>query len=291
MLCQSGGARNLAPRQGGRRVGPFKSLTAVGLLVLGGAAAMAPAQAADVFDGKVGNSQNEEEFGFRGPAVFDWSGIYVGGHLGAAWGDVDWSGPDVQRYVDGGRVSHEFDGTLAGGHLGFNHQIGPWVGGAEVSLSGGDVEGSSVNGIDIGGSPEVLTRTEIDSLFLATVRLGYAWDRSLAYVKGGYASADVKLRATGEGALEDVGFSSSERHAGFTVGAGFEYALTNRVILGLEYNRVDLGSATHVGFLSFDNDVVDAIPVRAEPEVIQVAMARLSFKFGDEVAAGAPPLK
>jgi outer membrane immunogenic protein len=281
MLSQSGGARGMAPRQGGRCVGPVMSLTAVSLLALVGATAVAPAQAADL-DGKVSTIQNEEEFGFRKPEVFAWSGVYVGGHLGAAWGDVDWSGPEIAEFIDGGRISHELDkGSLAGGHLGFNHQFGRWVGGAEVSLSGGDVEGSSVNELRFG--PDIATKTEIDSLFLATVRLGYAFDRTLAYVKGGYASAEVNLRASGDFG-DDVGFSSSERHAGFTIGGGIEYAFTNRVIFGLEYNRVDLGDATHVGFVTVDDTPVTAIPVRVEPDVLHVAMARLSLKFGDDGA-------
>jgi outer membrane immunogenic protein len=179
-------------------------------------------------------------------------------------------------------IGHEVDGWLAGGHLGFNQQFGRWVGGVEVSLSEGDLEGSSVNDIEFG---DVATKTEIDSLFLATVRLGYAFDRSLVYVKGGYASADVKLRGTGELGLADVGFSSSERQAGLTIGGGFEYALTNGVIFGLEYNRVDLGSATHVGFATVDDDFVTAVPVKVEPDVLHVAMARLSLKFGDEAVA------
>jgi outer membrane immunogenic protein len=290
MLCQSGGARSVAPRQGDRCVGPFKSLTVVSLAALVGAAAVAPSQAADL-NGKVSTIQNEEEFGFRKPDdVFNWSGVYVGAHLGAAWGDVDWSGPAVTRFVDGGRVSHELDdGSLAGAHLGFNHQFGRWVGGAEVSLSGGDMEGSSEN--EILGGGDITTRTEIDKLFLATVRLGYAWDRTLAYVKGGYASAEVNLRAAGE--IDDVGeiaFSSSERQEGFTIGGGLEYALTNRVLLGLEYNRVDLGNATHVGFATVNDTFSTPVPVRVEPDVLHVAMARLSLKFGDE-GAGAPLLK
>ena len=168
MLHQSGGARIEAPRKGGRRVGPFKSLTAISLLALVGAAGFAPAQAADL-NGKVSTIQNEEEFGFRKPDGYNWSGAYVGAHLGTAWGDVD--------YSDGGedRLRHELDdGSLAGAHLGFNHQFGRWVGGAEVSLSGGDVEGSSVDRLTI-GTADIATETEIDSLFLATVRLGYAW--------------------------------------------------------------------------------------------------------------------
>ena len=158
-------------------------------------------------------------------------------------------------------------GRCGGGER-YQDRLQRWVGDEEESFEG--------NGA---------TKTEIDSLFLATVRLGYAFDRSLVYVKGGYASADVKLRGTGELGLADVGFSSSERQAGLTIGGGFEYALTNGVIFGLEYNRVDLGSATHVGFATVDDDFVTAVPVKVEPDVLHVAMARLSLKFGDEAVA------
>jgi outer membrane immunogenic protein len=251
MFSQSCRAPRMAPRQGGRGVGPVMSLTAVSLLALVSAAAFAPAQAADL-NGKVSTIQNDEEFGFRKPDVYDWSGAYIGAHVGTAWGDVDFPWDEE---------SVEVEGTLAGLHLGFNHQFGRWVGGAEVSVSEGDV-GSDDDG------------PEIDKLFLATLRLGYAFDRSLVYVKGGYASADVNL---GD---DDDTLSSSERQAGLTLGAGFEYALTKGMIFGLEYNRVDLGSATHVGL---DGD--DPVAVRVEPDVLHVAMARLSLKFGEETAA------
>jgi outer membrane immunogenic protein len=285
MLSQSCGARIEAPRQGGRGVGPVMSLTAVSLLALVSAAAFAPAQAADL-NGKVSTIQNEEEFGFRKPEVYDWSGVYVGGHLGAAWGDLPGVGTIVDESVvlDSVKGDSEVEGSLAGGHLGFNHQFGRWVGGAEVSLSGGDVEASRSGRVSDGEfSVRSHAKAEIDDLFLATVRLGYAFDRSLVYVKGGYASADVKLRAEIDDM--DVGASSGERHAGFTLGAGFEYALTKGVIFGLEYNRVDLGDATHVAFATEDGTPVDAFPARVEPDVLHVAMARLSLKFGDETAA------
>jgi outer membrane immunogenic protein len=284
MLHQSGGARIEAPRQGGRCVGPVMSLTAVSLLALVSAAGFAPAQAADL-NGKVSTIQNEEEFGFRKPEVFDWSGVYVGAHLGAAWGDLPRGETIVDEsvVVESVRGDSELEGSLAGGHLGFNHQFGRWVGGAEVSLSGGDVEASQSARVSFDGeSFEGHAKTEIDDLFLATVRLGYAFDRTLAYVKAGYASADVKVRAEIDDM--DVSVSSSERHAGFTIGGGIEYALTKGVIFGLEYNRVDLGDTTHVAFAKEDGDVVGAAPVRVEPDVLHVAMARLSLKFGDDGA-------
>src|SRR5919108_1100117 len=162
MLSQSGGARIVAPRKGDRRIGPLKSLTAVSLLALVGAACFAPAQAAGSggkVSSKVTSIQNEDDFGFPAPTAFNWSGVYVGAHLGGAWGDVDWSG------VEGLEISHEVDGWLAGGHLGFNQQFGRWVGGVEVSLSDGNVESGDDDSIrrDFG-------TTEIDSLFLATAR-------------------------------------------------------------------------------------------------------------------------
>jgi outer membrane immunogenic protein len=304
----------------------LKSLTAVSLLALGGAAVMGPAQAADIFDGNVDGRDGRGEFSrgeFLGPVHFNWSGIYVGGHFGGAWGDVDWTvletpffnngvpkdDPASTAFPQAGRVSHEIDDWLAGGHIGFNQQFGRWVGGVEVSLSGGDLNESSDHEVILANGDDhvVGLRTEIESLFLATVRLGYAFDRVLAYVKGGYASADVKIRGEEElfnsQGLDRVGgFSERERQAGFAVGGGFEFALTNRVIFGLEYDRVDLGSETHTGFATVVNDVGqpsefathERFAVKVDPDIIHVAMARLSVKFGDEgapLAAPMPPLK
>ena len=315
MLCQSGAARAVAPQKGVRRVSVLKSLTAVSLLALGGAAAVGPAQAADVFDGSVmDGSHGQGEF--LVPTGVNWSGVYIGGHVGAGWGDVDWSiletpffnGADPKKdtaFPEGGRISHDIEGWLAGGHLGFNQQFGRVVGGVEVSLSGGDIEEEDFNEHEVklssGEDHVVGVRTEIDSLFMATVRIGHAWDRVLAYLKGGYASADVDIEGGEEffngGVLEREGaFSSSERHHGFTVGGGFEFALTNRVIFGLEYNYVDLGSETHFGFAKIVDDVgkesTERFAVKVDPDELHVAMARLSFKFGDEaVPVAAAPLK
>lgn len=329
MLCQSGAAQGMAPGGGSRRVSVFKPLMAVSILALSCAAAVGPAQATGFFDGR-----NRADFLDSG--VYNWSGIYVGGHVGGAWGNADWSvletpfnnavvggteDPAFTAFPEGGRVSQDVDGWLAGGHLGFNQQFGRWVGGVEVSLGGGDVNGSSKDEVSFDSlgfrrDHAVGLRTEIDSLFLATVRLGYAWDRFLTYFKGGYASADVDIRGSEEffstqlttaGATpirdREGAFSSSERHHGFTIGGGFEYALTNNVIFGLEYNYVDLGSVTHIGRakiidINGTDEVArhDRFTVKVDPDELHTAMARLSFKFGGDeptqvAALPSPPLK
>jgi outer membrane immunogenic protein len=206
MLCQSSGAQIEPPRQAGRRVCSFTSLTAVDLLALVDAADFAPAQAADL-NRKISTIQNEEEFGFRKP------GVHVGGHVGAAWGELGWSG--VKRLKD----SHEVDGLLAGSPLGFNHQFGRRL---ASSLSDGDLRSS-----DDGTRFRDDARIEIYKLFFPTLRLEYDWESSLAYVKGGYVSAEMSLQG-GDG---EVAFSSSEREAGFTIGGGIEYAFTTGVTL------------------------------------------------------------
>jgi hypothetical protein len=65
MLCQSGGAEGLAPRHGGASRGLAQTTDGSKPAGAGGAAAVAPAQAADL-GGKVSSNRSEDEFGFGG---------------------------------------------------------------------------------------------------------------------------------------------------------------------------------------------------------------------------------
>ncbi|MGH6814225.1 MAG: outer membrane protein [Hyphomicrobiaceae bacterium] len=257
--------------------------------------------------------------------VYRWGGLYVGAHLGGAWGDIDWNNirsplsselandifpPEALALPDGARVSHSVDGFIGGGHIGIQHQFGRWVFGVEASLSGGDLEDRSSRHVDtefLGGlinfHDRADVRTEMDWLILATARLGYTWDRWMAYVRGGYAQARIKISGDRDAALDVLGivdiieqrdtFSHSERHHGWTVGAGVEYMLTSNVTLGLEYNYIDLQSKRHQGLTSVSGtilpDILD-IPftdrrpfiVDVDPDAIHTLWARLSFKFNRE---------
>jgi outer membrane immunogenic protein len=227
------------------------------------------------------------------PLAYNWSGFYFGAHVGGAWGDVDWKLKDspFELLDEGSKFSQDIDGFIGGGHLGLQHQFGRWVIGGELSLSGGDVDGSS----RFCDPPEcdgdiVKLKTEMDWLFLATARLGYAFDNWLLYVRGGYASADIDIRGREE-AMFTTTFSSSERHDGYIIGAGLEYALTQGVILGVEYNFIDLGSETHKGLAKVDGVPDEEFKINTDPEIHTVT-ARLSFKIGREApVAVAPPLK
>ena len=83
--------------------------------------------------------------------------------------------------------------------------------------------------------PDRSRRSKIDDLWTVTGRLGYAWDRSLTYVKGGYANGRVSYDTfvTSSGLPTTT---SKAREGGWTLGAGWEYAFWQNVSLALEYD-------------------------------------------------------
>lgn len=192
-----------------------------------------------------------------------WSGFYFGGHLGGAWSDTDWSGIN---FAPGFVFPFETSGHAGGVQVGFNHQVGQWVFGVEGSWTWTDLYDVFVL------SPSNSYATDIDHLVTVVGRIGYTWDRWLAYVSGGYAAAQVKGAALGSGLPGS--FTFEDTHDGWTVGAGFEYLLPNNFVFGADYKYIDLSGSknvtTTIGVpVSFSN--IDT--------TIQVLTARLSYKF------------
>ena len=249
--------------------------------------------------------------------VYDWSGLYVGGHVGSARLDLDTEYEKHHHKKFSKGTDYELDGWLAGGHVGLQRQFNHLVLGVEASLSGGsvsDTEGSSFSfdevrrtsfgPVGLFGSGDQELSARMRNLLLLTGRVGFAWEQWLAYVKGGYASAEISVKGDFEGELGAcLGFlgcgsapyslsgETSERHHGWTVGGGLEFMVRPNVILGLEYNYIDLGSKTHKGtaegsFSKFDFDADYAVKV--DPDALHVVYARLSLKLGDPVHAAAP---
>jgi len=211
--------------------------------------------------------------------VFNWTGIYVGGHGGYAWGDVDWTvnPPAVPPPF---HASNHINGAVGGAHAGFLYQ---WnnnlVIGAEVSWTGGDID-KSFNALFAG-----FTRTfdaRVRSLFLATARAGLAYGRFLPYVKGGFASAEVRTELIdvnggfGPGTLISVGKS---RQNGWTAGGGIDYALSDNIVFGVEYNYVRLNSKTYSNAdLAAGAGAVTIHHENVDPSFSTI-LGRLTFRF------------
>lgn len=161
--------------------------------------------------------------------VYNWTGCYIGGNVGGLWVDTDWT---TSTGADSG--GHTASGVTAGGQIGCNYQTGPWVFGVEGMFNWADADGSHV-------SPAGLTQTtNTNWLANVTARTGYAFDRSLIYVKGGGAWIDQSNTATTVGGtLFDTG---DHTRSGWTVGAGYEYAFAPNWSAKIEYNYMDFGN-------------------------------------------------
>lgn len=168
------------------------------------------------------------------PAQVNWSGIYIGGHLGGAWSDTGYTST-TGVVVD---LSQEAQSVIGGGQLGLRYQSGGLVLGAEVSYSGASLDSRDVLfGVERFSS-------SINGMWLVTGQVGWAWDRSLLYVKGGWASADVDFDIFHVGSGRHA--SSGGRENGWVIGAGWEYAMGSGWSIGLEYNHIQIDIGDHV---------------------------------------------
>jgi outer membrane immunogenic protein len=157
--------------------------------------------------------------------LYTWNGIYIGGHGGVGFNNG----------FDSGST-----GALGGAQVGFNVRAGRTVLGLEAQLTGNGGNGGDSTLITL---PDGLTGTfesEIDWMATLTARLGFVWDRSLFYVKGGPAWAGTSLHSS----IAGVGFDRSETRSGWAVGGGYEYAFRNAWSARFEYLFLDFGSET-----------------------------------------------
>jgi len=160
--------------------------------------------------------------------IYNWTGFYIGVNGGGAFGNSSWTDPN-----DAPTGNFTVDGFLVGGTVGANYQIGSFVLGVE-----GDGDWANINGTTFNTScAGVGCQTKSNWLATARGRAGWAWDRVLFYGTGGAAFANVQAAA---GALP---FSSSTQ-AGWTAGAGIEYAFAPNWTAKVEYLFVDLANAS-----------------------------------------------
>jgi outer membrane immunogenic protein len=186
---------------------------------------------------------------------FDWSGIYIGAHIGGGWATNDLSDPGLSGTGIGVPPVQTVDssGVLGGVTAGWNYQIGRLVVGTEVDFSWADVNGTSTAAFSPIGvvGPAVFSRAltaNTDWVGTSTVRLGYAHDRWMFYSKAGAAFAHTNYTSNWTvTAGPPVAFFSGtgdQTSVGWTVGVGAEWAFWNNWSAKLEYDYMNFGSRT-----------------------------------------------
>jgi opacity protein-like surface antigen len=182
-------------------------------------------------------------------APMNWAGFYIGGHLGGGWSNDRWSDPfgptpgtfGAINFAGFGDRTHA-TGPLGGGQIGFNLQTGSWVLGIEADASAADLRGENTC---FSGLVGLNCQRVVEALGSVTGRVGFAWDRSLAYVKGGGAWTNTTYNLNGVTNVLTLGSGSTSATAwGWTAGGGIEYALTYSWTARLEYDHIDVPGTT-----------------------------------------------
>jgi outer membrane immunogenic protein len=162
------------------------------------------------------------------PALYNWTGCYGGGHFGSLFEQSGW----------GALGGHDATALLLGGQAGCDYQISTWVFGIQGDAAWSNLSGTHPDQVNVG----LTDQTKIDLLSSVTARFGYAWDRMLFYAKGGGAwtheNYQIQFADTATFA------SASGTRSGWTVGGGFEYAITNNFSMFFEYDFYDFGTQT-----------------------------------------------
>ena len=180
------------------------------------------------------------------PLITDvnWTGFSVGGSVGGLFEGVE---KDLNLGVAAGRVNVDSPGIVAGGQVGYDYQFGNIV----VGIAG---DAAFTNALGARSCPTIIgffynCETQTDFLAMATGRVGYAMDRSLFYVKGGAAFGDTQERIKPFTGTETVignpgplpsATAPSDLAIGWTIGAGFEFAITDRLSAKAEYMHYEL---------------------------------------------------
>lgn len=212
----------------------------------------------------------------------NWDGFYLGGELGEAWNQSQWTYDNPNYFNTAGPVvlgSH-FDsnahGIIGGGYLGYGHRVEPVILGLEASFLGSDVN-TTFN------SPFFPTFDDytIDLQFLATVkgRIAYPLNEWLLFLNGGWAGGSVDLTFQ-DMVVNDIKADETKWANGWTVGAGLEYQLFEHFALGIAYNYVQL----YLNDESISCDACGSGPGFGTPEVdgnmrTQILTGRASYYF------------
>ncbi len=177
--------------------------------------------------------------------VFTWTGCYLGGQVGYAW-QRDRNYETSTEFDDADSATGARpDGAKLGGYAGCNWQSGQWVFGIE-----GDGEWASLKGSGTYLGTGTVTDDYVESRtrWQASLRprIGYAVDRSLWYITGGVAFANVEHTYVCPECTLPNSDVFRNTMTGWTIGAGVDWAITNNWIARLEYRYADFGSVTNI---------------------------------------------
>jgi outer membrane immunogenic protein len=167
---------------------------------------------------------------------YNWTGCYVGGNVGAAWGRAE-----VTDVNSGAGVSGTNTGFAGGGQIGCDYQMGPWVIGIRNMFDGTSLDNSATLGSGpLAGYSSNGSTHWFDTL---TARGGYLVQPNvLLYAQGGVAWAQRSQTISDPTGVQVAAISNNT--TGWTVGGGVEWMFVPHWSAFLEYNYMNFGTSS-----------------------------------------------
>jgi high affinity Mn2+ porin len=241
------------------------------------------AEAADLTPQKI------QAVSYAEPLAFDWTGFYLGGHLGYAWGNSNWTGSQGGAAFGSGSLSFaqpidifkESGSFFEGVQIGYNYMLANRIViGAEADVSfpsfPNPITGLSIGGTSIFSSPSFGAESYSENVLASgtvRARIGYAPGSWLFYGTGGLAWTVDRFTLT-QLASGTSGPVEAWR-LGWAAGAGAEVPVAPHWTASFQYL-----------FTSYGNNSV-TFPFAAQrfnsDLSLQELRLGLNYRFGDDV--------
>jgi opacity protein-like surface antigen len=161
-----------------------------------------------------------------------WKGGYLGVNAGAIRANSRWT-TDATSGAE--TIEHATSSGFFGAQAGYRAPVADsLLFGFELTYLAADMKTREPSELFAGRERETRLRNPL----ALTAQLAWAGSRSLVFIRGGYARADVRLEAVNN-AVGNI--AVWERHAtGWTAGSGFEVLVRRRLGVGLAFDYAKL---------------------------------------------------
>jgi outer membrane immunogenic protein len=182
--------------------------------------------------------------------IYNWSGLYIGAHLGGAWESRGFSRNSVLfPALDADTITSS--GVTGGGQIGYNWQFTPnWLAGIEADVSGANLSGSLITP-SAPPSPATVSWTDNTHVFgTLRGRLGYVANNWLFYGTGGLAWDDSRFarnQLVAGPASPPAGLIAANTLTtiGWAAGAGVEWGFARNWTARIEYLHLDVDGGSY----------------------------------------------
>jgi outer membrane immunogenic protein len=228
---------------------------------------------------------------YKAPPIvlYNWTGIYVGGHGGYGWSHTDSTNVNGNPPEPAGtQTSSDQNGWLGGLQAGFNYEFpSHFLLGVEGDFSWSDLNGDSTESSVVPrfiGLRTSYMNTKINWMATATGRLGYAVNNWLFYAKGGAAWAHKEVNSTtvnpAAGNLLLATITGDDTRTGWTVGGGIEWGFWKNWSVKVEYDYLDFGTETESRSATYFNGASGLNPLLRDVDWhIHVVKVGLNYRF------------